>query len=70
MVIGTFQDLDAKANVPLTKTALKDSVLTLYFTARNYDVDLTMIKKGADSVAGSLMGMYDAAGVRVKTTTP
>jgi hypothetical protein len=65
-VKGTFLDPESKTDVPLTKTEIKDSVLTLYFTAQSYDVNLTLIKKGTDSVAGSLMGMFDAAGVRIK----
>ena len=40
--------------------------VTVYFTAQGYNVDLTLEKKDDDHVAGSLMGMFDATGDRIK----
>ncbi len=50
----------------IDKVEISDSVATIYFNARGYDVTLTMNKKGDDHIIGSLMGMFDAEGDRVK----
>ena len=39
---------------------------TVYFNAEGYDVNLEMNKKDEDHVTGSLMGMFDSEGERVK----
>jgi hypothetical protein len=39
---------------------------TVYFNTQGYDVNLELNKKDDDHVTGSLMGMFDADGDRVK----
>lgn len=63
---GSFVDPESKADVPLTKTEFADGKPTLYFTVAGYDVNLVMEKKDDDHVTGSLMGMFEATGERVK----
>jgi len=63
---GSFVDPESKADVPLTKTEFADGKPTLYFTVAGYDVNLVLEKKDDDHVAGSLMGMFEATGERVK----
>ena len=40
--------------------------ITVFFTAAGYDLSLPLEPVDADNVKGSLMGMFDAKGVRVK----
>ena len=63
---GTYVDPDSKKDVPLTKVEEKDGKVTLYFTISNYDVNLALEKVDADHVKGSLMGMFDSTGERMK----
>ena len=65
-VKGTFVDPETNKDTPLAKTELKDDKITLYFTVQSYDVSLVLAKKDEDNVTGSLLGMFDATGVRVK----
>lgn len=64
---GAVQDSTGKEIAKLDKVELGDSTITVYFTAQGYDVNLVLNKKDEDHVAGSLMGMFDAEGDRVKT---
>ena len=64
---GVVQDSTGKEITKLTSVELKDNSATLYFTTQGYDVNLVMDKKDEDKVTGSLMGMFDAEGDRVKT---
>ena len=50
------------------KVELNGTSATLYFNVQGYDVDLVMNKKDDDHVTGSLMGMFDAEGERIKET--
>lgn len=43
----------------------KDKVV-VYFTIQGYDVNLELTKVDSDNLKGSLMGMFEAKGVRVK----
>ena len=63
---GTFADPDSKKDVPLTKVEEADNKVTIYFSAGGYDVNLALEKVDDTHVKGSLMGMFDAAGERVK----
>jgi hypothetical protein len=40
--------------------------ITVFFTAAGYDLSLPFEPVDADNVKGSLMGMFDAKGTRVK----
>lgn len=63
---GSVQDSTGKEISKITNVDMKDTSATVYFTAQGYDVNLEMDKKGDDHVTGSLMGMFDAEGDRVK----
>jgi len=63
---GVVQDSTGTEISKLDKVEIKDSTATVYFSAQGYDVNLSMTKKDDDHVAGSLMGMFDAEGERVK----
>ena len=64
---GVVQDSTGKEIAKIDKVELNDSTATVYFTAQNYDVNLVMKKKDDDHITGSLMGMFEAEGDRVKT---
>lgn len=63
---GTYQDMETKKDVPLTKVEKDDKGVVLYFTAQGYDVTVNLQKKDDDHVAGSMMGMFECTGERVK----
>ncbi len=63
---GAVQDSTGKEIAKLDKVELKDTTATVYFSAQGYDVNLVMNKKDDDHITGSLMGMFDAEGERVK----
>jgi hypothetical protein len=65
-VSGVVQDSTGKEVAKISKVELTDSTATVYFTAQGYDVNLVMTKKDDDHITGSLMGMFDAEGDRVK----
>src|SRR5215470_3031660 len=64
---GVVQDSTGTQISKLDKVELTANSATLYFNVQGYDVNLVMNKKDDDHVAGSLMGMFDADGERVKT---
>lgn len=63
---GSVEDSTGKEISKITNVDVKDTSATVYFTAQGYDVNLEMDKKGDDHITGSLMGMFDAEGDRVK----
>ena len=63
---GSLQDSTGKEIAKITSIELKDQTATLNFTVNEYDVSLELTKKDEDHVTGSLMGMFDAEGERVK----
>jgi hypothetical protein len=63
---GVVQDSTGKEIAKLDKVELKDTTITVYFTAQGYDVNVIMNKKDEDHVYGSLMSMFDAEGERMK----
>jgi len=64
---GIIKDSTNTEIAKITNAELKDNQLTVYFTTSGYDVNLVMDKKDDDHITGSLMGMFDAEGDRVKT---
>jgi hypothetical protein len=64
---GEVQDSTGKQIAKIDKAELTPTSVTVYFTAQSYDVNVVMNKKDDDHVTGSLMGMFDAEGERVKT---
>ena len=65
---GAVQDSTGKEMTKITSIDEKDKTATLAFTVQSYDVTLTLDPVDDDHVKGSLMGMFDAKGVRVKET--
>lgn len=65
-VKGTYEDMETKKQTPFDKIEKKDNGVVLYFRAQGYDLNLPLEKKDEDHVAGSLMGMFESTGVRVK----
>jgi hypothetical protein len=63
---GAVQDSTGKEMTKITSIDEKDKTITAAFTIQSYDVTLTLEPVDADDVKGSLMGMFDAIGVRVK----
>ena|ERR1044071_5364132 len=63
---GVMQDSTGREVSKLDKVELNGDKATLYFNASGYDVNLEMSKKDDDHVTGSLMGMFDAEGDRIK----
>jgi len=65
---GAIHDSTGTEISKFSKVELKDSAVTVYFTAQGYDVYLVMKKKDDDHVTGNMMDMFDAEGDRVKGT--
>lgn len=65
---GAVQDSTGKEMTKITSIEEKDKTITAAFTVQSYDVTLTLDPIDDDHVKGSLMGMFDAKGVRVKET--
>ncbi len=65
---GIVKDSTNTEIAKITSAELKENQLTVYFTTQGYDVNLVMDKKDEDHTTGSLMGMFDAEGDRVKAT--
>jgi len=63
---GIVQDSTGTQISKIDKVELKENTATVYFSAQGYDVNLAMTKKDDDHITGSLMGMFDAEGERVK----
>ena len=63
---GTIQDSTGQLNTKIDKVEVSGDKATIYFNAQGYDVNLEMDKKDDDHITGSMMGMFDAEGERVK----
>jgi hypothetical protein len=63
---GAVQDSTGKEITKITSIEEKDKTITAAFTIQSYDVTLSLDPVDDDHVKGSLMGMFDAKGVRVK----
>lgn len=63
---GIVQDSTGKELSKIASIDEKDKQITAAFTVQSYDVTLTLDPIDDDHVKGSLMGMFDAKGVRVK----
>ncbi len=63
---GAVQDSTGKEMTKITSIEEKDKTITAAFTVQSYDVTLTLDPVDDDHVKGSMMGMFDAKGVRVK----
>ncbi|SEM81136.1 hypothetical protein SAMN05192574_101883 [Mucilaginibacter gossypiicola] len=65
---GVVQDSTGKELTKITSVEEKYKTITAAFTIQSYDVTLTLDPVDDDHVKGSLMGMFDAKGARVKET--
>ena len=65
-ITGVVKDTTGAEISKITSVELKDSEITLFFNAQGYDVNLLLAKKDDDHATGSLMGMFDAEGERIK----
>jgi hypothetical protein len=63
---GIVQDSTGKEMSKIDKIDVAGDKATVYFNTQGYDVNLEMNKKDEDHVTGSVMGMFDADGDRVK----
>jgi len=65
-IVGVVQDTTGTEISKISSAELTDTSATVYFNAQGYDVNVVMNKKDDDHVSGSLMGMFDADGERIK----
>lgn len=63
---GAVQDSTGKVLSQITSIEEKEKTITAAFTAESYDVTITLEPIDDDHVKGSLLGMFDAKGIRVK----
>jgi hypothetical protein len=63
---GAVQDSTGKELTKITSIEEKDKTITAAFNLHNYDLTLLMEPVDDDHVKGSMLGMFDAKGVRVK----
>lgn len=66
---GAVQDTTGKEISKISSVDEQGKTVTLGFTAQGYDVTVTLSPVDDDHVKGSLMGMFDTKGVRVKDST-
>ena len=65
-LVGSLQDSTGKEVTKFTSVDEKDKSITINFTVQSYDVSLSLDPIDDDHVKGSMMGMFDAKGIRVK----
>lgn len=63
---GVVQDTTGTEISKISNVEESGKTITVFFTAQGYDLNLPLEPVDADNVKGSLMGMFDAKGVRVK----
>ena len=63
---GAIQDTTGAETSKIDKIEINEDKATVYFSAQGYDVNLEMTKKDDDHLTGSMMGMFDAEGERIK----
>jgi hypothetical protein len=65
---GVVQDTTGVEISKISNAELSDNQVTVYFNAGGYDLNVLMVKKDEDHLTGSLIGMFDAVGDRVKNS--
>ncbi len=63
---GAVQDTTGKEISKITQVDEKDKTITAYFNLSNYDLTLVLDPIDDDHVKGSMLGMFDAKGIRIK----
>jgi hypothetical protein len=66
---GVINDSTGTEIARFSKVELKDTTVTMYFTAQGYDVYLRLNRKDDDHVTGTMLDMFDAEGDRAKKPT-
>ena len=66
ILTGNIKDSTGQLDTKIDNVDLSGNKITLYFNTQGYDVNLEMDKKDDDHVTGSMMGMFDAEGERMK----
>ncbi len=69
-LIGAVRDSTEKEVSKITEIDEKDKTINAAFTINDHDVALSLEPVDDDHVKGSLMGMFDAKGTRIKETDP
>ncbi len=69
-LIGTVRDSTDKEVSKITEIDEKDKTINAAFTINSNDVALSLEPVDDDHVKGSVMGMFDAKGTRIKETNP
>ena len=65
---GAIVDSTGKEISKFSKVELKDTTVTVFFTAQGYDVFVRLDKKGDDHVEGTMLDMFITLGDRSKQT--
>ncbi|HMU45916.1 MAG TPA: hypothetical protein PKC72_06075 [Chitinophagaceae bacterium] len=63
---GVVQDTTGKEIAKFTKVELKEKEITLNYHSLGNDVVIVFTKKDDDYITGSMFGMFDATGNRIK----
>jgi hypothetical protein len=63
---GVVQDTTGVEISKISSIEQAENEITVYFTAQGYDVNVVLTKKDDDHSTGSLMGMFEVEGERVK----
>jgi len=65
-ITGIIQDTAGKEISKVTDAELKENEIILYYDIQGNEVRLNLRKKDNDHAAGSMMGMFDVEGERIK----
>ena len=69
-LIGTVRDSTDKEVSKITQIDENDKTINAEFTINDHDVTLSLSPMDDDHVKGSVMGMFDAKGTRIKESDP
>lgn len=65
-LVGSLQDSTGKEITKFTSIDEKGKSITINFTVQSYDVSMELSPVDDDHIKGSMMGMFDAKGMRLK----
>lgn len=65
-ITGVITDTTGVEISKISGSDLTGTALTLYFNAAGYDISLLLNKKDEDHLTGSMLGMFEAEGIRIK----
>jgi hypothetical protein len=69
-LIGTVRDSTDKEVSKITEIDENDKTINAEFTINDHEVTLSLSPVDDDHVKGSIMGMFDAKGTRIKESDP